>query len=170
MKPPTGEWAERGACKGKDPDVFFPDRGESTIPAKTMCVGCEVRAECLAYAMTTPQERRGVWGGLSGRERRKLGAFALGDYLPAVKLVDEPGVGQPKRKPPVNPGPINHGTTAGYKAHRRQGEDACQPCKDAVAKVGRQAKRRARERAELEAARSAIGPRRTTGRILEVVR
>ena len=37
-----------------------------------MCVGCEVRAECLQYALDHG-ERFGVWGGLSERERRELG-------------------------------------------------------------------------------------------------
>jgi Transcription factor WhiB len=37
-----------------------------------VCAGCEVRAECLQYALDH-SERFGVWGGLSERERRELG-------------------------------------------------------------------------------------------------
>ncbi len=47
-----------------------PRRG-STREAKKICTGCEVRAECLAYALAH-DERFGIWGGLSERERRRL--------------------------------------------------------------------------------------------------
>ena len=36
-----------------------------------MCLTCEVRNDCLEYALRH-DERFGIWGGLSGRERRKL--------------------------------------------------------------------------------------------------
>ena len=39
--------------------------------AKRICTRCEVRAECLEYALGS-DERFGIWGGLSERERRKL--------------------------------------------------------------------------------------------------
>lgn len=60
-----------GSCRGMDPDVFFPDRGESLAPAKAVCAECIVRDECLEYALDHG-ERFGVWGGTSERERRKL--------------------------------------------------------------------------------------------------
>lgn len=171
MKPPPGDWVVRGACKltGAKPNTFFPDRGETVIPAKKVCADCEVRAECLAYAMTTPQERGGIWGGLSGRERRKLGGFTLGDYLPAVKLADDPGA----RVKAPKPEPI-HGTTAGYAYHWRNGEVVCDECAEAKRAYDRQRNRsRSRRRYTADAiteTRAAIGPRRETGRILEVVR
>jgi WhiB family redox-sensing transcriptional regulator len=34
-------------------------------------VGCDVRGECLEYALEH-DERFGIWGGLSERERRKF--------------------------------------------------------------------------------------------------
>ena len=68
-------WQDLGACAEVDGDLFFPDKGGSTREAKTICAGCEVRAECLEYAMETDQ-RFGVWGGLSERERRRLGRRA----------------------------------------------------------------------------------------------
>lgn len=49
----------------------FPEKGGSTREAKRVCVGCEVRVECLEYALAN-DERFGIWGGLSERERRKL--------------------------------------------------------------------------------------------------
>ena len=56
-----------------DPDemAFFPVKGGSTREAKRVCRGCEVRAECLEYALAN-DERFGIWGGLSERERRRL--------------------------------------------------------------------------------------------------
>ncbi|MGY5765934.1 WhiB family transcriptional regulator [Brachybacterium sp. DNPG3] len=64
-------WQERALCAQTDPEAFFPEKGGSTREAKKVCVSCEVRAECLEYALQN-DERFGIWGGLSERERRKL--------------------------------------------------------------------------------------------------
>ena len=64
-------WHERALCAQTDPEAFFPEKGGSTREAKKVCVSCEVRAECLEYALEN-DERFGIWGGLSERERRKL--------------------------------------------------------------------------------------------------
>jgi WhiB family redox-sensing transcriptional regulator len=64
-------WQERALCAQTDPEAFFPEKGGSTREAKKVCTGCEVRAECLEYALAN-DERFGIWGGLSERERRKL--------------------------------------------------------------------------------------------------
>ncbi|AEE46617.1 WhiB family transcriptional regulator [Cellulomonas fimi] len=64
-------WQERALCAQTDPEAFFPEKGGSTREAKRVCTGCEVRAECLEYALAN-DERFGIWGGLSERERRKL--------------------------------------------------------------------------------------------------
>lgn len=71
--PGDGErrWQERANCLGVDPDLFFPERGASTREAKGVCGGCEVRLECLEYALCNG-EKFGIWGGLSERERRRL--------------------------------------------------------------------------------------------------
>src|SRR6059058_4371312 len=65
------EWQERALCSQTDPEAFFPEKGGSTREAKRICSRCEVRADCLEYALTN-SERFGIWGGLSERERRKL--------------------------------------------------------------------------------------------------
>lgn len=65
------EWQERALCAQTDPEAFFPEKGGSTREAKRICSGCEVRAECLEYALAH-DERFGIWGGLSERERRRL--------------------------------------------------------------------------------------------------
>jgi WhiB family redox-sensing transcriptional regulator len=66
----TMEWQERALCAQTDPEAFFPEKGGSTREAKRICSGCEVRAECLEYALEN-DERFGIWGGMSERERRK---------------------------------------------------------------------------------------------------
>jgi WhiB family redox-sensing transcriptional regulator len=65
------DWQERALCAQTDPEAFFPEKGGSTREAKRICLGCEVRSECLEYALAH-DERFGIWGGLSERERRKL--------------------------------------------------------------------------------------------------
>ena len=71
--PADGEeqWQERALCAQTDPEAFFPEKGGSTREAKRICLGCEVRGECLEYALAN-DERFGIWGGLSERERRRL--------------------------------------------------------------------------------------------------
>ena len=64
-------WHQHGACRGADPNLFFPKRGDSVKEAKAVCARCPVRAECLEYALEN-HESMGIWGGLSGRERRQL--------------------------------------------------------------------------------------------------
>ena len=64
-------WQDRALCAQTDPEAFFPEKGGSTREAKRVCTSCEVRAECLEYALAN-DERFGIWGGLSERERRKL--------------------------------------------------------------------------------------------------
>ena len=65
------DWQERALCAQTDPEAFFPEKGGSTREAKRICSGCDVRAECLEYALAH-DERFGIWGGLSERERRKF--------------------------------------------------------------------------------------------------
>jgi WhiB family transcriptional regulator, redox-sensing transcriptional regulator len=65
------DWQERALCAQTDPEAFFPEKGGSTREAKQICASCEVRAECLEYALAF-DERFGIWGGLSERERRRL--------------------------------------------------------------------------------------------------
>lgn len=69
--PEQAGWQERALCSQTDPEAFFPEKGGSTREAKRICTGCEVKAECLEYALEN-DERFGIWGGLSERERRKI--------------------------------------------------------------------------------------------------
>jgi len=68
-------WWFAGLCAQTDPELFFPEKGGSVREAKAVCTGCPVRAQCLAHALAH-DERFGVWGGTSERERRRLKATA----------------------------------------------------------------------------------------------
>ena len=65
------DWRDQALCAQTDPELFFPDKGGTSAPAKRVCARCPVRAECLQDALDTG-ERFGIRGGLSERERRKL--------------------------------------------------------------------------------------------------
>lgn len=106
-------------CAEVDSELFFPEKGGSTKDAKKLCGLCDVRQQCLDFAVDN-DERFGVWGGLSERERRRL-------RQPAP---EQPRIGRPAK-------PIDHGTPSGYLTHRRRGEDACRACKDAEAAANR---------------------------------
>jgi WhiB family redox-sensing transcriptional regulator len=65
------EWQDLALCAETDPEAFFPEKGGSVREAKKVCRKCEVRAQCLEYALEN-DERFGIWGGLSERERRHV--------------------------------------------------------------------------------------------------
>lgn len=64
-------WQDYSNCRGADADLFFPERGASTRKAKAICGACEVKMECLEFAITQG-EKFGIWGGMSERERRRI--------------------------------------------------------------------------------------------------
>lgn len=66
-------FAADALCAQTDPEAFYPEHGESTTAAKTVCAACPVRAACLDYALRR-HERHGIWGGLTARQRRTLHA------------------------------------------------------------------------------------------------
>lgn len=64
-------WMAHGACRGLDPVLFHPARGESIREAKAVCATCTVSDPCLEWALATNQTH-GIFGGKSERERRRL--------------------------------------------------------------------------------------------------
>ena len=64
------DWQESALCRGEDADLFFPERGSPGDSAKRVCVNCNVRLDCLEYALAN-SERYGIWGGLTERERTR---------------------------------------------------------------------------------------------------
>ena len=71
LTPGDEGWRLDALCAETDPEAFFPEKGGSTREAKRVCTGCDVRSECLEFALAN-DERFGIWGGLSERERRRL--------------------------------------------------------------------------------------------------
>lgn len=65
------DWQDQAICSQTDPESFFPEKGGTTAPAKKICLDCPVRTECLQYALDH-DERFGIWGGFSERERRRM--------------------------------------------------------------------------------------------------
>ncbi len=65
------EWMADGACRGLDPDIFYPERGDDAAEAKKVCRRCTVSEECLTYALETV-EPHGIWGGTSAKERERM--------------------------------------------------------------------------------------------------
>lgn len=68
----AGDWRNSALCAQVDPEAWFPEKGRSNKDAKRICRTCEVRVECLEYALSQEDDELGVWGGLSERERRRL--------------------------------------------------------------------------------------------------
>jgi len=61
-------WAS-AVCAQVDPDLFFPEKGQPSAPAKAVCARCPVTALCLATF--GPLIADGVVGGLTAQERRQ---------------------------------------------------------------------------------------------------
>jgi len=80
-------WKDLSNCLGVDPDLFFPERGASTREAKEVCRGCEVRIDCLEYALQNG-EKFGIWGGMSERERRRIRRQRALDRQAVVRAVE----------------------------------------------------------------------------------
>ena len=115
---------DRGACLGADPELFFPEVGESTQEAKAICATCPVTDPCREHGLK--HERFGIWGGMSERERRRL-RRERGIRLEVEEVL-----------PP-------HGSEVRYRMELRAGGPTCEACRaaHAVARAERKSKPRA---------------------------
>jgi WhiB family redox-sensing transcriptional regulator len=68
------DWQDDALCAQTAPDMFFPGKGDGATArvTKRTCMSCDVRQQCLAYALAQSDEIDGIWGGTSPKERRKL--------------------------------------------------------------------------------------------------
>ena len=74
---PEAGWREQAACLAYPAVLFFglddnetpAERHIREDEAKRVCLRCEVRQQCLEYALST-REPYGIWGGLTELERR----------------------------------------------------------------------------------------------------
>lgn len=71
ITPADTAWQAQALCAQTGADFFFPEPGSSVREAKRICGMCEMRTACLEYALGN-DERFGVWGGLSEKERLAL--------------------------------------------------------------------------------------------------
>ncbi|MGH2786035.1 MAG: WhiB family transcriptional regulator [Actinomycetota bacterium] len=68
-------WQEQSSCRGVDAELFFPATEEEAVSGKAICATCPVRVACLAFALER-NERFGIWGGLTEKERGRLSPTA----------------------------------------------------------------------------------------------
>ncbi len=64
-------WRTNAACRGLDPEIFYPVSDEDAEAAKEVCNRCPVQGPCLEHALGL-REKEGVWGGCTERERRRI--------------------------------------------------------------------------------------------------
>jgi WhiB family transcriptional regulator, redox-sensing transcriptional regulator len=72
----SASWREDAACRGADPDLFFPVGTTGAAlrqveEAKRLCRSCPARIPCLAWALDNGVAD-GVWGGTTEDERRVI--------------------------------------------------------------------------------------------------
>lgn len=132
LTPPS--WHADAACAGTDTEWFFD--GEDTEGALAVCEDCAAREPCLKWALE--HDEAGVWGGTTDRDRDRLRRG-----LPPVERT-------PVRTAPSGPeaprrGLAPCGTPAAYMRHRRNGEDACEPCREANRLKSAESNRKRRE-------------------------
>lgn len=66
---PTDGWQQDAACRGTDPALWFPDQGVPTASLLAICHACPVRLDCAATHLDEPY---GIWGGMTGAQRRQV--------------------------------------------------------------------------------------------------
>ncbi|AZP21587.1 transcriptional regulator [Streptomyces antibioticus] len=71
ITPPDLDWQDEALCAQTGGDFFFPEPGSSVREAKRICGLCPIRSACLEFALDN-DERFGVWGGLSEKERLEI--------------------------------------------------------------------------------------------------
>lgn len=141
-------------CEKDDAELWFSTQPAEVAAARAACGPCVIRTHCLVSAIER-KEPWGVWGG----EQILNGVIVSAPRVACQRegcgvVVVQPKTGRRKaycspecsRVKGSEPRPINHGTQGGYSAHRRRGEQACQPCLDAnwLAKQIREERRKGR--------------------------
>lgn len=148
-RPATGTtWKLDGLCREVDADLFFPEVGTPSRKAKETCFACDVRTECLTYALDN-NERFGIWGGLNERERRQLRKTTP---TPTPKPV---ATRSPIPRPEHGGGnPIAPcGTESAYRRHKRYREPIDEACAEGHAEWLDQSRERRRKNRNLSKAR-----------------
>ena len=69
-----GDWREDAACRGMDPDLWFPidySQDHDTQMTRICIEKCPVQEECLEAALQNV-EKRGIWGGFTQAELKGI--------------------------------------------------------------------------------------------------
>lgn len=82
------DWAN-AACRGHDPELFFPHVGSlhGVADARAVCARCPIVRDCLVYALDDPT-LIGVWGGSSHQQRQEIRAQRRKGIAVAPRLWD----------------------------------------------------------------------------------
>lgn len=64
-------WMDRGACRESDPELFTSTAKRDQAKARKVCGMCDVRLQCLEWAIDM-QITEGMFGGLGYGKRRKF--------------------------------------------------------------------------------------------------
>lgn len=131
------DWTTKAACQDADPELFFPDSMDDAGAAKRVCATCPVARECLRFALDTEQ-RWGIWGGSTARQRVRLQKRLAGEEPEPVKSVRPPG-GQAAVNALKTHCKNNHEFTDENTSHYR-GRRQCITCH--LARLERQRERR----------------------------
>ncbi|QCB93322.1 WhiB family transcriptional regulator [Cellulomonas shaoxiangyii] len=124
--PTIPAWVDSAACASVGGDYWYPEKGDraSADYARKVCGTCPLIATCLEYALDN-NEPHGIWGGLTPKQRQRLGGAPVSDMDESDDELDAPA-------------PRGHGTVGAYNMHRRRGENACHWCKQAQAAYSRE--------------------------------
>jgi WhiB family redox-sensing transcriptional regulator len=127
------EWRKAALCAQVDPEIFFPEIGSSygSQQAKKLCGSCDVKQQCLDYALEN-RERYGVWGGASPGDRYRM----LRRSNPRFRWPSDHAITNPFT--PARGGPWAADATHCFRGHElndenlhisAKGERRCRPCK-----------------------------------------
>lgn len=113
---PDDSWRELALCANSPVNDFFPapDDIEGTRKALSICAACPVRESCLADALAWPPEMdHGIRGGKTAEQREGM---RRGELL-------DTSAGHP-----------GHGDYRGYLWEIRHRGEACESCKEGLAR------------------------------------
>jgi len=121
----TADWQAEAACRGYDPNIWFPGQGGDVKLPKSICAACPVIDPCLEHALLN--EVCGVWGGVTERGRRVI------RQRRGIRVI----------RPEVAARTTVCGTMAAYKRHLREGTKPCNVCRRSNADRSAEGKARA---------------------------
>ena len=72
-------WQEQAACRGMDPELFYPGPGEAqkVRVARAVCRSCPVQERCREFALSL-RDPFGIFGGTTPKERLRLRGELVG--------------------------------------------------------------------------------------------